>query len=192
MNRTTESLSRTPLFASLPAEALRALESRCTWRKISAGEWVIDNQGEGEYSALDGKPRSAGILAIADTVIARMSAAAFKETIDRFAGVRDKVLTRLVGEIRALNNRVEEQAHFAVHERLCAELLRLSRTLGEGRVVVSPPPTHAELAARIGAHREGVTKLLNALERDGIIARSRGAIALINPARLRRIVAEAG
>ena len=71
-------------------------------------------------------------------------------------------------------------------------LLRLSRTTAEGRVVVSPPPTHAELAARISSHRELVTKMLNALEREETISRTRGAIVLTNPARLRRIVAEAG
>ena len=71
-------------------------------------------------------------------------------------------------------------------------LLRLSRPTAEGRIVVSPPPTHAELAARISTHREAVTKILNALEREGAIARTRGAIALTNVAHLRRVVAEAG
>jgi len=67
-------------------------------------------------------------------------------------------------------------------------LLRLSRTTGDGRVVVSPPPTHAELAARISTHREAVTKILNALARDGLIGRSQGAIILSDVAALRRIV----
>jgi DNA-binding MarR family transcriptional regulator len=57
--------------------------------------------------------------------------------------------------------------------------------------VVSPPPTHAELAARISTHREAVTKILNTLERNGLIARSHTAIVLADAAGLRRIVAEA-
>jgi CRP/FNR family cyclic AMP-dependent transcriptional regulator len=226
MDRVRQTLAMAPLFASLAAEEVKALDKRCSWRTVTAGQWVIDDQAEGtdvffviggharvvigttgreiilgdildgeyfgEYSAIDGKPRSAGILAVTDASVARMSAALFREMIHRYPSVCDQVLTKLVGGIRALNNRAHEQAHFDAHERICAELLRLSRTTAEGRVVVSPPPTHAELAARISSHRELVTKMLNALEREEAISRTRGAIVLTNPARLRRIVAEAG
>ena len=226
MARGSESLGRTPLFASLDEEDVRTLDSRCVWRKVNAGEWVIDDHSDGtdvffvlhgharvilgtlgreiilrdihdgeyfgELSAIDGRPRSAGILAVTDTVVARMSAAEFRETIHRYPKVCDKVLATLAAAIRTLNNRTNEQANFDVRERLCAELLRLSRPTAEGRIVVSPPPTHAELAARISTHREAVTKILNALEREGAIARTRGAIALTNPEHLRRIIAEAG
>jgi CRP-like cAMP-binding protein len=78
-----------------------------------------------------------------------------------------------------------------VRERLCAELLRLSHPSGQDRIVISPPPTHLEIALRIGTRREAVTKSLNALEREGVIARSRGAIALVAPERLRQIAAHA-
>jgi hypothetical protein len=44
---------------------------------------------------------------------------------------------------------------------------------------------------RIGTRREVVTKSLNTLEREGVIARSRGAIALIALERLRQIAAHA-
>lgn len=152
---------------------------------------VYDGEYFGELSALDGNPRSAGILAITDTVVARMSSTVFRELIHFHSDACDQIIASLVAKIRALDVRTTEQAHFDVRERLCADLLRLSRATGDGRVVVSPPPTHAELAARIGTHREAVTKLLNAFEREGVISRGRGAIALIDADRLRRIVAEA-
>ena len=145
----------------------------------------------GELSAIDGRPRSAGIVAMADTVVARMSAAVFRELIHRHPSVCDRILATLVSQIRALDNRAAEHAHFDVRERLCAELLRLSRATSDGRIVVSPPPTHAELAARISTHREAVTKCLSALEREGAILRGRAAIALLDAARLRRIVEDA-
>jgi CRP/FNR family cyclic AMP-dependent transcriptional regulator len=215
-----------PLFSSLPAEEAHSLDTRCVWRTVKAGEWVIDDHSEGtdvffvlhgharvvlgtlgreiilrdirdgeyfgELSAIDSKPRSAGIVAITDSVIARMPAPVFQETIHRFPGVCDKVLATLVAAIRALNDRTNEQTNFDIHERLCAELLRLSRTAPAGRHVVSPPPTHAELAARIGTHREAVTRALNSLEREGAIARERSAIVLTNVQRLKEIVAAAG
>jgi CRP/FNR family cyclic AMP-dependent transcriptional regulator len=221
-SRTIRTLAQTPLFASLAAEDIRALDARCLWRRVPAGEWVIDYQADGQdvffvfsgharvvittggremilrdiregeyfgqYSAIDGKPRSAAILAVSDTVVARMSAALFWEAIHTHPGVREGVLKALVADARALNERATEHANFDVRHRLCAELLRLSRTTSDGRVVVSPPPTHAELAARISTHREAVTKILNALARDGLIGRSQGAILLSDVAALRRIV----
>jgi len=221
-SRDIRTLARSPLFASLGAEDIHALDARCLWRRVPGGEWVIDYQSDGQdvffvfsgharvviitggremilrdvregeyfgqYSAIDGKPRSAAILAVTDTVVARMSSALFWEAIHRYPGVREGVLKALVSDARALNERATEHANFDVRHRLCAELLRMSRTTGDGRVVVSPPPTHAELAARISTHREAVTKILNSLARDGLVGRSQGAIVLSDVTALRRIV----
>lgn len=161
---------------------------------VSSGrEMILRDIREGEYfghySAIDGKPRSAAIVAVTDSVVARMSAAVLWEAIHRHPSVRESVLKDLVADIRTANQRAHEQANFDVRKRLCAELIRLSRTTGEGRVVVSPPPTHAEFAARISTHREAVTKTLSALEREGMIARTPAAIVLTDVARLRRALA---
>lgn len=161
---------------------------------VSSGrEMILRDIREGEYfghySAIDGKPRSAAIVAVTDTTVARMTAAVLWEAIHRHESVREIMMRDLVGDIRNANQRVHEQANFDVRKRLCAQLLRLSRTVAEGRVVVSPPPTHAEFAARISTHREAVTKTLSTLEREGLIARSPAAILLIDPDKLRRILA---
>jgi CRP/FNR family transcriptional regulator, cyclic AMP receptor protein len=149
---------------------------------LSAGDFT------GELSAIDGKPRSGGIRAVTNVSVAHMSAAAFRDAIDRFPIVRDRVLARLAVEVRGLIDRNGEQANLGVRARLCAQLLRFARPGVGGRLVVSPPPTHAELAARIGARREVVTKLLSGLRRDGLVARSRGALTLLAPEALRQIV----
>jgi len=57
---------------------------------------------------------------------------------------------------------------------------------------VSPPPTHAELAARVSSHREAITRELNALARARLIERRRGAIVLLDAGRLRGMVSEPG
>ena len=161
---------------------------------VSSGrEMILRDIHEGEYfghySAIDGKARSAAIVAVTDCLVARMSATMLWEAIHRYPSVRESVLRDLVADIRTANQRAHEQANFDVRKRLCAELIRLSRTSAEGRVVVSPPPTHAEFAARISTHREAVTKTLSALEREGMIARSPSAIVLTDAARLRRALA---
>lgn len=141
---------------------------------IGAGEFF------GELAAIDGRPRSASIVAVTGATLARMPAAVFRETLHEHADVCSQVLALLAARIRLLDNRVSEFATLDVRHRVFAELLRLSRPDGgePGRAVVSPPPFHAEIAARISARREAVTRELKALEGAGLLERRRGAIVL--------------
>jgi CRP/FNR family transcriptional regulator, cyclic AMP receptor protein len=220
-------LAQFPLFRTLDLQSVQRIESACSWRRVAAGEWVVDHEAQGtdvflllqghvrvivsvggrdtilrdiqtgeffgELAALDLKPRSAGIVAITDSLLACLPAAAFRRTIHAHPEVCDQVLAILVSQIRMLANRASESSGLSMRHRLLAELLRLARPVASapGAPVVSPPPTHAELAARVSSHREAVTRELNALGRAGLIARRRGAIVLLDAARLRQMVAEA-
>jgi len=153
-----------------------------------------DGEFFGELAALDGQPRSAGILAVTHSTLACMPAKGFRRAIHEHPDVCDQILAVLVGQIRMLANRANETTGLSMKHRLWAELLRLAspgRT-PPGLPIISPPPTHAELAARVASHREAVTRELNALERSGLIVRRRGAIELLDAGRLRQMVAEAG
>jgi CRP/FNR family cyclic AMP-dependent transcriptional regulator len=160
-------------------------------RLINGREIILSDVEEGEYfgelSAIDGGPGSAQIVAITDAIVARMPSKVFREMVHQHPAVRDRVLADLARRIRTLNDRFSEQISLGARERLCVELLRLSRQTARGRIAISPPPSHFELAARIGGCRETVTKLLNAFQRDGLISRSRGAIALTDVPRLKVI-----
>ena len=85
-----------------------------------------------------------------------------------------------------LANRVNEFSALDVRGRIRAELLRLARPerSGAAGTVISPPPTHSELAARVSCRREAVTRELNALARAGAIERKKGGIVLTDPASL--------
>jgi DNA-binding MarR family transcriptional regulator len=50
---------------------------------------------------------------------------------------------------------------------------------------------HAEIAARVSTRREAVARELKALERAGLVERRRGALALRDTHRLRRLIEEA-
>jgi len=93
------------------------------------------------------------------------------------------------GRIRLQNRRLLEHTVLPTRLRLAAELLRLSRPRADGTRVVSPPPTHDELASRVGARRETVTRELAALSRAGQILRSRAAVVLLVPEQLRQMAA---
>ena len=74
--------------------------------------------------------------------------------------------------------------------RLHAELLRNSRRRRNGALIISPPPTHQDLASRIGSQREAVSKELNRLEREGVITRSRVAIEIVREGVLRQEITD--
>jgi CRP-like cAMP-binding protein len=114
------------------------------------------------------------------------------EAIHQHASVCDGVLRRLAAEVRKLANQVNEFSTLSVNERLYAELLRLAKPRGaeDGEWTISPPPTHAELAARIATRREAVARELKALERAGLIEQRRGAFALPDPEQLRKRLAK--
>jgi CRP-like cAMP-binding protein len=64
--------------------------------------------------------------------------------------------------------------------------LRLSQPKnGETDVgIISPPPVQAEIAARIATRRETVAREMKALERAGLIRRTRGALIITDTRQL--------
>ena len=157
---------------------------------ISGREAILRDIGEGgffgELAAIDGLPRSASIVAVNDSTIAKMPPGVFRDIVHRRADVCDAMLTLLASQVRMLANRVNEFSALDVRGRIRAELLRLAKPDRPGATpdILSPPPTHAELAARVSCRREAVTRELNALARAGAIERRKGAIVLADPASL--------
>jgi CRP-like cAMP-binding protein len=156
-------------------------------REINAGEFF------GEIAAIDNQPRSSGILAITDVTFARMPASVFRAAVHEHADVCDQLLEQLAGYVRTISNRVTEYTTLDARHRIYAELLRLSRPEAAmpKRAVVSPPPVHSDLAARVSIRRESVTRELKALERAGLIEKRRGALVLTDTEQLRKMIAEA-
>ena len=156
-------------------------------REINAGEYF------GELAAIDGQPRSSGIQAVTDVTVARMPASVFRHEVFNHPDACEQVLTVLAGQIRTLANRINEFTVLDGRHRLYSELLRLSRADGgeAGRSVISPPPSQAEIAARISLRRESVARELKALERAGLLARRRGALVLTDTTVLQRKIKEA-
>ena len=133
-------------------------------------------------------------MAVTDAVVAAMPPAVFRGLVHEHPDVCDQLLVLLASQIRMLANRVNEHGTLDVRARIWAELLRLSRPArdGEVRAVISPPPTHVELAARVSTRREAITRELKSLERAGLVERRRGAIVLLDTAQLSKMIDQAG
>jgi CRP-like cAMP-binding protein len=152
---------------------------------------IRDGEFFGELAAIDSQPRSASIVAVTGSTLASMAPAIFRGVVHAYPDVCDQLLVLLASQIRMLANRVNEYGALNVRTRIHAELLRLARTGRSGEAVISPPPTHAELAARVSSHREAITRELNSLVRAGLLDRRRGALVLLDPARLAGLIEEA-
>jgi CRP-like cAMP-binding protein len=157
------------------------------FRDLAAGDSF------GELAAIDGGPRSASVVALADTLLACLPAEAFWEVLRTQPSVAEATLKRLAGLVRQLSDRVVEFSTLGVSNRIHAELLRLARDHhrdGGGRVVIAPAPTHAEIASRVSTHREAVSRELSELARAGLVERRNGALLIRDVERLGRMVDE--
>lgn len=148
----------------------------------------------GEMAAIDGMGRSANVTSLQTSRIARMSSSIFFNMLLCEPEVCSKVLKLLVSRIRMLNQRLTEHAYLTAKQRLYAELLRLSRPRAgqKDQRIVSPPPTQQELAERIGSRREVVSREINALEKQNLLEKTRGALVLTDPCALNGRIGEGG
>ena len=143
----------------------------------------------GEFSAIDGEPRSATIVAAEPSLIGRMTAENFRSVLLSHPAAHMRVTELLVMKARALSRRIYEFSTLAVRLRVQAELLRLARTTdGSNRAVVNPAPTHHELATRVSTHREAVTRELNYLASIGLLELGNRRISILDVERLRLMV----
>lgn len=144
----------------------------------------------GEFAALDERPRSATVTTTSKCTLATLSGATFKRLVLSDPVSAEWISKRLVEQVRQVTQRIFELNALAVRSRLHCELLRLSIDGGvaDNKVVISPAPTHAQIANRIGTHREAVTRELQYLHEQGITAQEGRMLTIRDVARLAEIV----
>ncbi|MDH3465309.1 MAG: Crp/Fnr family transcriptional regulator [Gammaproteobacteria bacterium] len=144
----------------------------------------------GELAAIDSKPRTTHVLALADSLVATMTARHFLRLLHNRPDVAIATLQRLSGLVRRLCDRVVEFSTLGVKNRIQAELLRLARANGvqNNRALIERLPTHAEIASRVSTHREAATRELNRLIKSKILQREGKSLVVTDVARLERMV----
>ena len=155
-----------------------------SFRDLGAGDCF------GEVAAIDGKPRSADVIALESTLVAALPPAAFWRLAREEPLVAQRMLLRLADSVRGLSERVIDLSTLDVQNRIYGELLRLAREAGvAGNTArIDPAPKHADLAARVSTYREQVTRELSALVKTGILERGDHALVIRDVARLERLL----
>jgi CRP/FNR family cyclic AMP-dependent transcriptional regulator len=171
---------------------VRVLIRTQSGKEVILGE-MRGGQLFGELAAIDGVKRSANVTALTRGEVGIMPSAVFRELVFASPTVADRLLRLLAGRVRELNSRLMEQAVLDLRHRLYSELLRMSapRAGHGGERVVTPPPFHHVLAARIGCRREQVTREFTTMAHEGLVERTRGALVIKRPDVLEARVAEA-
>ncbi|MDA8233127.1 MAG: Crp/Fnr family transcriptional regulator [Magnetospirillum sp.] len=147
----------------------------------------------GELAAIDGRKRSARVVATHDTVLASLDRPAFLDTMRRYPEIALRVLERLARIIRNLDQRVTQLSTQNEAQRIYGELVRLAQPDAARPDAWHIPdlPNHKEIASWAGTSREVVAQAIGELARDGVVRRKTMGLVICDWPRLQLMAKEA-
>ena len=150
---------------------------------------LYDGDFFGDMSLLDGKPRSASVVAIEDSEMRLIRRPDFIRLLEKHPQIALKLIEELTSRLRKADERIESLALLDVTGRIAGILLQLAEEKGhhtpEG-IIIESRPIHQELANMAGTTRETVTRLLKQLEQKGYIIMSGKDLTIIDPENFKR------
>lgn len=135
-------------------------------------EVVLGTQGPGEYfgeMALDGRPRSASVMTVEPSQFAVIPKANVRDFLRDHPEFAVHMIEKLIGRVRTLTENFKGLALLDVYGRVARLLLELAIDQ-DGKLVVGENLTHQEIASRIGASREMISKIFKDLTLGGYIS----------------------
>jgi CRP/FNR family cyclic AMP-dependent transcriptional regulator len=141
---------------------------------------VLSTQGPGEYfgeMVLDEGPRSASIMTLEASRFLVVPKNDFRDFVARNPAFALNLIEKLIGRARALTASVKSLALMDVYGRVARLLLELAEDNG-GRLAIQQRMTQQDIASRIGASREMVSRILKDLSIGGYLTQSRAGIVL--------------
>jgi len=134
-------------------------------------EVVIAFHGPGEYvgeMSLDGSPRSASVMTVEPTTCAVVNRASFREFILAHPEFALHLIEKLIQRVRLTTENVKSLALSDVYGRLVKLLLALA-VERDGRLIVPERLTQQDIAERVGASRDMISRLLKDLVAGGYL-----------------------
>ena len=135
-------------------------------------EIVLSFFGPGEYigeMSLDGSPRSASVITMEPTTCAVVARASFQEFLLAHPEFAMHLIGKLIQRVRVTTENVKSLALSDVYGRL----VRLITTLAverDGAVSVPEKLTQQDIAERVGASRDMISRLMKDLVGGGYLA----------------------
>jgi CRP/FNR family transcriptional regulator, cyclic AMP receptor protein len=143
-------------------------------------EVTLNTQGPGEYfgeMTLDGGARSASVITLEPCRVLRVQRESLRECFETNPDFAVHLVHKLIHRIRVLTERVKSLALQDVYGRFRGMLEELAVADGDVRVVPGKL-TQADIASRVGASREMISRILSDLKAGGYISHTRCAIVI--------------
>jgi CRP/FNR family transcriptional regulator, cyclic AMP receptor protein len=152
---------------------------------------VVLGKGEyfGEFSLLDGLPRSTDAIALEQVECYTLQRNDFHNVIMKNPKIALQVLEVLVKRLRSTDQQVEDLIFLDVYGRVAKKLLELAESHGikaEDGIRIDVRLTQQELASMVGASRESVNKVMGYYMDKGYISTDRHRITVHNLNELKR------
>jgi CRP/FNR family cyclic AMP-dependent transcriptional regulator len=144
-------------------------------------ELQINQLGPGEYFGdvtLDGGPRSASVMALEPcrcAVVKRDELARFMSEHPEFAV---HVTRKLAHRVRSLTSGMRDLALMDVYGRVARLLLELAEE-ADGRLVIGEKLTQKDIAQRVGASREMISRIFSDLTEGGYVRKEDGRLVIV-------------
>jgi len=129
--------------------------------------------GPGNYfgeMSLDSGPRSAAVITLEPTVCSAVTKRALREFLVERPEFAFHLLITVIHRVRQMTKIARSLALDSVYSRLIRFITNNSVPHIEGTNILSERMTHQEMASRIGASREMVSRILKDLETGGYLS----------------------
>jgi len=135
-------------------------------------EIVLSFFGPGEYvgeMSLDGSPRSASVMTVEPTTCTIITGASFREFVRAHPEFAIHLIGKLIQRVRVTTENVKSLALSDVYGRL-VRLITALAVERQGVLIVPEKLTQQDIAERVGASRDMISRLLKDLVGGGYLA----------------------
>jgi CRP/FNR family transcriptional regulator, cyclic AMP receptor protein len=144
-------------------------------------EVQLNTLGQGEYFGevtLDGGARSASVVALDECRCAVVKRSELLGLVERQPEFALHMVRKLASRVRDLTGNVRSLALMDVYGRVARLLLELAEEK-DGRLVVDEALTHRDIASRVGASREMISRIFSDLTAGGYVGKENGRLVII-------------
>ena len=142
----------------------------------------------GELSMIDGRPRSASVVAVREAALSFLSRAAFDAFARKHLEVYKTLVAVLASRLRETDIVIAAGSFLSLKGRVASTLLELAENFGQdvgsGRIVIRQKIGQSDIAAMAGIARENASRILNDWKRRKLVSRLSGYYCLENKAQL--------
>lgn len=160
---------------------------------VSGREVAFATKGEGDYfgelSAIDGKPRSANVVAAEECRLAALAPETFRALLEKHSAIGMAVLGKLAAIVRDCDERIMDLATLSAYQRVYSQLIKMSREdpVRPESWLIYPLPTQAQIAAEASTTRETVARVLSQLSQANIAERKSKTLYIRDIGKLRTL-----